>query len=299
MNCYLPETMQTRSAAYTTEDLWRAIHQRTILHAAAVLCDEAHDLHVDLGCCSGVIPREEAALGITSGETRDIAILSRVGKPVCFHVTRFLPDGRALLSRRSAQNEALDALLSQRRPGDIVPAVVTGLAPFGAFCDVGCGIPALLPLGDICVSRLQSPGDLLQENQSIFAVIRTLDPAARRVSLTLKELLGTWQENAARFARGQTVTGIMRSVKSYGVFVALAPNLSGLAEPTDGLQPGDAVSVYIKSILPEKLKIKLCVIRNLGPTVHGLQQLPYTKLCGSLTSWRYGTEDNAKVMTIF
>ena len=299
MNCYLPESMQARPAAYTTEDLWRATHQRTILQATAVLCDEAHDLHVELGCCRGVIPREEAALGITSGETRDIAILSRVGKPVCFHVTRFQPDGSVLLSRRSAQNEALDALLSQRRPGDIMPAVVTSLAPFGAFCDVGCGVPALLPLGDICVSHPQSPGDVLAENQAIFAAIRALDPAARRVSLSLKELLGTWQENADRFVRGQTVTGIVRSVKSYGAFIALTPNLAGLAEPTDGLQPGDAVSVYIKSIIPEKLKIKLCVIRNLGPAARGSQALQYTKICGSVTSWRYGTESNAKVMTIF
>ena len=299
MNCYLPEGMQLRPAAYTTEDLWRAIHQRTILQAMAVLCDEAHNLHVDLGCCHGVIPREEAALGITSGETRDIAILSRVGKPVCFHVSRFQPDGSALLSRREAQLEALDALFSRQRPGDIVPAVVTSLAPVGAFCDVGCGVSALLPLGDICVSHLQGPGDVLSENQSIFAAIRTLDPLTRRVTLTLKELLGTWQENAGRFARGQTVTGVVRSVKPYGAFIALAPNLAGLSEPTGDLRPGDAVSVYIKSIIPEKLKIKLCVIRKLGPAVPGAQPLQYTKNCGSLTSWRYGTQELAKVMTVF
>lgn len=299
MNCYLPEGMQPRQAAYTTDDLWHAIHQRTILQAPAILCDEAHRLHVELGCCRGVIEREEAALGISSGEARDIAILSRVGKPVCFHVLRFQPDGSVLLSRRSAQNEALDALLTQRRPGDIIPATVTSLAPFGAFCDVGCGVPALLPLGDICVSHLQHAGEVLHENQAIFAAIRTLDPARRRVNLTLKELLGTWQENADRFARGQTVTGIVRSIKSYGAFIALTPNLAGLAEPTDGLHPGDAVSVYIKSVQPEKLKIKLCVIQNLGPAAPGTQALHFTKTCGSITTFRYGTPEHARIMTVF
>lgn len=299
MNCYLPEGIQARPCAYTAEDLWRAIQQRSILQAVAVRCDEAHNLHVELGCCHGLLPRELAAAGIASGQTRDIAILSCVGRPICFHVTRFDADGNALLDRRSAQNEALDALFAQRRPGDILPAVVTSLAPFGAFCDIGCGAQALLPLTDLCTSRPHEPGQLVSEGQTIFAALRTLDMAARRVSLTMKELLGTWQENAAHFARGQTVTGIVRSIKPYGAFVALTPNLSGLAEPVDGLHPGDTVSVYIKSILPEKLKIKLCLIRNLGPAAPGAQALHYTKTCGSIDVWRYGTAEDARAITVF
>ena len=50
----------------------------------------------------------------------------------------FAPDGTALLSRRSAQEAALEQIFRENRPGDILPAVVTGLAPFGAFCDMDC-----------------------------------------------------------------------------------------------------------------------------------------------------------------
>ena len=50
------------------------------------MCDTAHNLTVQVGEWFGIIPREEAALGIESGKTRDIAILSRVGKPVSFVV---------------------------------------------------------------------------------------------------------------------------------------------------------------------------------------------------------------------
>ena len=78
--------------------------------------------------------------------------------------------------------------------------------------------------------------------------------------LTMKELLGTWLENAAAFAAGETVVGLVRSVEPYGVFVELAPNLAGLAEAAPGLDCGQLVSVYIKSIIPEKMKIKLIII---------------------------------------
>ena len=114
-------------------------------------------------------------------------------------------DGRARLSRRSAQEQALDLLLRQR-PGDILPAVVTGLADFGAFCDIGCGALGLLGTRRICMSRPAHAADCLRVGQRIFTAVRTLDPVQRRVTLTMRELLGTWQENAARFRAGQTVT---------------------------------------------------------------------------------------------
>ena len=76
----------------------------------------------------------------------------------------------------------------------------------------------------------------------------------------MRELLGTWEENASNFKVGQTVSGVVRSVESYGIFVELAPNLAGLAELKEGVFQGDACSVYIKSIMPEKMKIKLVII---------------------------------------
>lgn len=49
--------------------------------------------------------------------------------------------------------------------------------------------------------------------------------------MTHKELLGTWMENASWFHPGETVRGEVRSVKEYGSFIELAPNLSGLQMP--------------------------------------------------------------------
>ena len=66
--------------------------------------------------------------------------------------------------------------------------------------------------------------------------------------------------NADMFSEGQTVSGIIRSVESYGVFVELAPNLAGLAEPKENVYAGMCASVFIKSIIPEKMKVKLIII---------------------------------------
>ena len=299
MKHYLPEGMDLHRGDLTPELLRRARQDGLILQAPVLLCTREHDLLVDLGFCTGRIPREEAAIGIADGSTRDIAIISRVGKPVSFRVMEITAAGEVLLSRRLAQEEARTHLFETARTGDILPAVVTNLASFGAFCDIGCGVPALIGIEHISISRIGHSRDRFQEDQQIYVVLRSLEPDTMRIGLSHRELLGTWAENAARFQVGQTVTGIVRSIQDYGAFIELAPNLSGLAEPNFDLRVGDAVSVYIKSILPERLKIKLVALRKLDSASLPRRPLSYFRTSGHLDQWRYGTETFAKTITVF
>ena len=137
------------------------------------------------------------------------------------------------------------------------------------------------------------------EAEELFlAAIKNRDVQGRIV-LTLRELLGTWSENAACFAAGETVVGIVRSVEDYGVFIEIAPNLAGLAEADSTLRPGQAVSVYIKNILPDKMKIKLVVVnKNLGQPLRFEPHYFVTR--GRLKRWTYSTPQSRKqIETVF
>lgn len=257
-------TAGNKAAVSSPEQLRRAMERGSILEAKAVLCDHAHDLIVELPCMRGVIPREEGAVGIREGTVRDIALISRVGRTVCFVVTDIYTDeqGRltALLSRAQAQRRCIDSYISRLSAGDVIPARISHLEPFGAFCDIGCGVVALMPIDTISVSRIEHPDERFAVGMDIFAVIKSR--VGTRVTLSHKELLGTWAQNAGRFSVGETVTGVIRSIENYGAFVELAPNLAGLAELRDNINVGDTAAVYIKSVIPEKMKIKLIIIDN-------------------------------------
>ncbi len=260
---WLKDTGENHKNMVTPSALALAQVNGSILEANVIMCDAEHNMTVDLDCMRGVIPREEGAIGISEGLTRDIALISRVGRPVCFTVTALKTDkfGKlyALLSRRNAQQTCLNYILSHHRQGDVIDARVTHLESFGAFCDIGCGNIALMPIDAISVSRISHPSDRFKVGDNIKAVISSIEPGGR-ITLSHKELLGTWSENASGFMQGQTVSGIIRSIENYGVFVELAANLAGLAEPKEGVKVGQAASVYIKSIIPEKMKIKLIII---------------------------------------
>lgn len=268
MTTYKPEgwllnTTENSIATKSLSGLQDGWNTGKILEARATVCTGEHDLIVDFGFCKGIIPRIEGALGIADGSTRDIALISRVNKPVCFQVQSFRnnPDGSItpILSRRAAQQRCMEEFISCLRRGDVIDCKVTHMESFGCFVDIGCGISSLIPIDCISVSRISHPSDRFRQGQDIRAIVQCIDEN-NRVSLTHKELLGSWEENAGLFSPGETVAGIVRSVEEYGIFVELTPNLAGLAEPKEGVAAGQQASVYIKSLIPEKMKVKLIIV---------------------------------------
>lgn len=298
MNEFKPEgTMQ--NIIYTKSVLDRAMLTGKILEAKVKMCDENLNLIVDLGCMKGFIPKEEAALGIREGKTRDIAVISRVNKVCCFFVKGFKQikgEVFALLSRTEAQQTALDYMFSHYEVGDIVDAKITHLDRFGAFADIGCGVVGLISIENISVSRISHSEDRFRVGQNVRVVIKDKDPENKHFFLSHKELLGTWLENASLFVPGQTVPGCVRSVEDYGIFVELTPNLSGLAEVGNygDLPKGKGVSVYIKNIVPEKMKIKLSIVDVFDEPVLPPEKYDYFINGNRIDNFSYGTSSAVK-----
>lgn len=261
---FYAEGLQQFDKNFSQKNIINALKTGIIMESLALGLDKDKSLHFMLGEYEGIMPYEECALGVSDGTVRDIALITRVGRSVCFLVTAINEDitpKTVSLSRTAVQKRCLNEYLNLLKSGDIIPCRVTHIEPFGAFCDIGCGISALLPIDCMSVSRIHSPCDRLSVGDNIKCVIKKRDEQGRFV-LSLKELLGTWQENAAKFNIGDTVVGIVRGVESYGVFVELAPNLAGLAEHDSELTIGQLVSVYIKNISYDKMKIKLIILHK-------------------------------------
>ena len=116
MTEYLPEgrrlsERENIAALSSVRTLMQAAASGAILEAPCSVCDAEHNMRVELGKIKGIIPRSEGAVGIEDGTTRDIALISRVGKPVCFKVLRIDESTSApvaILSRKAAQEDAYE-----------------------------------------------------------------------------------------------------------------------------------------------------------------------------------------------
>ena len=115
INSYKPEgalmgSAENREALASVAGLEKAMISGRILEAPALLCDSSLCLHVDLGVCQGIIEKEEAVYAPDGAPVKDIAIITRVGKPVSFKVLSIDNIGGkpvARLSRRAAQVECV------------------------------------------------------------------------------------------------------------------------------------------------------------------------------------------------
>ena len=261
MQAFRTENNYRNASRLSAAELRAAMASREILQSTALAFDTQRQLRFELGGCRAVMPFGQCADGADTGSVRDIAVLTRVGRPTCFVIEGIDTDenGQPVyrLSRAEAQRMCKAEYLDQLQPGDILPCIVTHIEPFGAFCDVGCGISALLPIDCMSVSRISSPADRVSVGQQILCAIKS------------------------------------RSVEEYGTFIEIAPNLAGLAESCPDLRPGQAVSVYIKNILPEKMKIKLVIVNHALSQSHRFE-LRYFITEGHLDHWLYSTPESHK-----
>lgn len=304
---YRPEgsligTYENRSMTATQTGLEHAMAYGEIVEGMAVMCDREMNITVDLGGpIRGVIARDEIAYASDGAPIKDIAVITRVGRAVCFKVIGFSRDAGgtlyAVLSRRQAQLECVHEYLMHLTPGDIIDAKVTHMEQFGAFLDIGCGVVSLISIDCISVSRIAHPHDRFYVGQRLRAVVRTIDYATNKIYLSYKELLGTWMENASLFSVGQTVAGVVRSIEDYGIFVELTPNLAGLAEPRGDIIVGQTAAVYIKNMIPDRMKIKLILIDSykgeLTPDRHRCFISPEES---HIDYWRYSPRGCSKVI---
>ncbi len=313
---YRPEgalvgTPENTAATATVPALLEAAASGQILEGIATLCDSARNLEVDLGGkIRGVIAWNEVAYSPSGEPPREIAAITRVGKAVAFRVLGVTNDpvsGEpiAYLSRRAAQEACMRDYLLTLSEGDVIDAKVTHMEQFGAFVDIGCGLVSLLSIDCISVSRISHPRDRFSVGERIRVAVKSVDPATGRIYVTAKELFGTWEENAGLFSIGQTVAGIVRSIEPYGIFVELTPNLAGLAEYRADVEVGQVSAVYIKNMIPQRMKIKLVLIDTYkGEALphRALSELPggAVRAAAHIDRWKYSPDCCARVVeTVF
>lgn len=307
-NLYRPEgkfigTSENREYLSCISAMERACAYGKILESVAIYCtDEGRgkELSFDLGAIRGIMPQSEVEYNKNGDEIKDIAVITRVGKAVCFKIIGFEEingEKVAILSRKAAQRECIENYISTLLPGDIIDAVVTHMEPFGAFLDIGCGIVSLMSIDCISVSRISHPRDRFYIGMTIKTAVKSIDFDTGRIYMTHKELLGTWHENILPFSIGQTVPGIVRSIEPYGIFVELAPNLAGLAEYRDDISVGESAAVYIKNIIPEKMKIKLVIVDTFPAPTAKEKKFDYKISRTHIDSWIYSPEECPRIVS--
>jgi len=225
-------------------------------------------LIVDVAGIRGFVPisqilnlkREEVASGGESQETaaklqgmRDKELQLKI-----IEINR--ARNRLILSERLAVQEwrqrRREELLDELRPGEVRKGIVSNLANFGAFVDLG-GADGLVHISQLAWSRVNHPNEVLHVGQEVEVQVLSVDKDKKKIALSIKRAeVDPWTTVAQRYSVGQVVTGVVTKIAPFGAFARIEDGIEGLihlSELTPGQDP--------KSILHEGAQLQLRILR--------------------------------------
>jgi small subunit ribosomal protein S1 len=153
---------------------------------------------------------------------------------------------------------------------------------FGAFVELEPGIEGLIHVSEMSwVKKVHKPSDILKAGDTVEAVVLSVSPGERRISLGLKQALGDpWKDVAQKYPAGSAIEGPVTRLMKFGAFVQLAEGVEGLVHvseitadrrinhPQDVLHPGQIVKAQVLGVNTEKRQIQLSM-KQLVPTSLG------------------------------
>lgn len=154
----------------------------------------------------------------------------KVGQDVTVKILKLDPEkNRISLGLKQVTPDPWEGIEGRLHVGEQVTGRVVRTADFGVFMQIEDGIEALLPASEISWKRNVRPSDMFKEGDVHRLAVISIDPAKRRISLSLKQAQGDpWVGAEHKYARNSVVKARVISIADFGAFLEVEPGLEGL-----------------------------------------------------------------------
>jgi small subunit ribosomal protein S1 len=232
---------------------------------------------VDLGGIDGLLHITDMSWGRLT-HPRDLV---NVGDEIQVKVLKFDKDKQrvSLGFKQLTPDPWLDA--TERYPvGARVKGRVLSVTDYGAFVELEQGIEGLVHLSEMTWSkRLKHPSKLVKPADEVETVVLSVNPADRRISLGMKQLLDNpWENLTERYPAGTIVEGRVRNLTDFGAFIEIEDGIDGLVHvsnlswtkrvkhPSEVVKKGEKVKAVVLGVEPQNRRLSLG-IKQLQPDV--------------------------------
>ncbi len=232
---------------------------------------------VDLGGIDGLLHITDMSWGRLT-HPRDLV---NVGDEIQVKVLKFDKDKQrvSLGFKQLTPDPWLDA--TERYPvGAHVHGRVLSVTDYGAFVELEQGIEGLVHLSEMTWSkRLKHPSKLVKPGDEVDTVVLSVNPADRRISLGMKQLLeNPWEHLTERYPAGAVVEGRVRNLTDFGAFIEIEDGIDGLVHvsnlswtkrvkhPSEVVKKGEKVKAVVLGVEPQNRRLSLG-IKQLQPDV--------------------------------
>jgi len=155
----------------------------------------------------------------------------------------------------------------------IVTAKVTNLTDYGCFAELEEGVEGLVHVSEMdWTNKNVHPSKVVQVGDDVQVMVLDIDEERRRISLGIKQCtMNPWEEFGTKFEKGAKISGKIKSITDFGIFIGLDGGIDGLVHLSDiswndtgeeavrAYKKGDELETVILSIDPERERISLGV----------------------------------------
>ncbi len=201
---------------------------------------------VDLGGIDGLLHVSDIAW---SRVNKPEDVLS-VGQEVRVRILKIDPETKKIsLGLKQLQAEPWETAPERYQAGQRVSGIVTRVAEFGAFVELEPGVEGLIHVSEMSWGKkVRVAGDILKQGERVDAVILSIKPEERRISLGLKQTLSDpWAEVSKNFPVGSQVSGPVTKLMNFGAFVQIAGGVEGLVRATCRTATGKSTAPQTQS----------------------------------------------------
>ena len=223
---------------------------------------------VDLGGIDGLIHMNDMSWKRVSNPSEIVS----VGDEVKVKVLKFDHERKRIsLGMKQLEADPWTSIAERCHVGDRISVRVSKVTDYGCFVEVENGVQGIVHQSDMdWTDRKINPFSVVSVGETIEVQVLSVDVEKRRISLGLKQLRpNPWEEFDASHKRGDRVSGIVKSVVRYGIFIVLDSGVVGLVHPSDiswtepgevaknKYQEGDRVEVVVLNVRADKERITL------------------------------------------
>jgi small subunit ribosomal protein S1 len=225
---------------------------------------------VDLGGIDGLLHITDMSWGRVNHPSE----VFKVGDKVTVKVLKYNPETeRVSLGMKQTQEDPWNHAEEAYPLGKKVKGKVMSITDYGAFVELEPGIEGLIHVSEMSwTKKIKHPSKILEVGQEMECQVLEVDSRAKRISLGLKQLEpDPWTLFTDKYHPGDKISGKVRSITDYGVFVGIEEGVDGMVHktdlswtvkvnnPADLFAKGDEVTAIILSINHDEKKVSLGV----------------------------------------
>jgi len=196
----------------------------------------------------------------------------KVGDEIDVRILKFDRErSRVSLGLKQLGADPWENIARRYPPNTRVFGKVTNIADYGAFVEIEDGVEGLVHVSEMdWTNKNVNPAKVVHTGQEVEVMVLDVDEERRRISLGLKQCKANpWKEFAENHNRGDRVSGQIKSITDFGIFIGLPGNIDGLVHLSDiswdqtgeeavrNYQKGQQVEAMVLSIDPERERISL------------------------------------------